>query len=239
MIKKALTAGILVFYMALSAFCPGQEQKESGNQFPEIYFSEGYLAGICALEGIDETVTAIESVSDIKERKSVYARYFKLAGEYETKGEGDNGKKAAEVTISPEDRARYLLIAVNCFDIASRSPVWKLKNEAREGLERCRHKLMSVKPSGAEDKYMMLQRCIDVDADRNSKNREAKLTAYFERAREYEEKANKSVDKESKKEYIEAALNFYSMVNTFTKDKNLQKQANDARTRLVQALSKL
>ncbi len=220
-----------VFLLIFNSFC--EEEKKDTKQLPDKYFTEDYLYSISFLQGMTETIEAIESL-DMAARKPAYMRYLELGNEYESKAESVKGKakELSEQTALDEQRGD-LLIAINCFEIVSRSSIFDLKDNAQRGVKKCRNKLVSLKSGDYEDQYLILQRCIDVDQDSNLKEREKKIRAYYERGKEYEDKANK----EHNQKDFQAALDFYGMAASYTKDPELKKQANDARTRCVKILS--
>jgi len=224
---------IISLSLVFNVFC------EEKNVLPERYFSEDYLYGICFLQGLNETVKAVDSLN-MDARRAAYVRYLDMANEYEAKAELAKGKtEGGPGQISPEEQRRSLLIALNCFEIVAKSPVFELKGNGERGIKRCRNKLLALKPGEFEDQYLILQRCIDVDQNPDVKKKEEELRAYYERAKEYEDKAGKASDKEYKRKNVLAALDFYGIVVSFTKDGDLKKQANDARIRCVKMMANL
>lgn len=227
---------MITLSFVFNSFC---EEKKDGGALPERYFSEDYLYSTCFLQGLNETVKAVDSL-DMDAKKSAYVRYLDMANEYEAKAELAKGKaQEGHGQPSPDEQRRDLLIALNCFEIVAKSPIFELKGNGERGIKRCRAKLLALKPSEFEDQYLVLQRCIDVDQNPDVKKKEEELRAYYERAKEYEDKANKASDKEYKRKNVLAALDFYGIVVSFTKDIDLKKQANDARTRCVKMMTNL
>ncbi|MFA5165281.1 MAG: hypothetical protein WC481_06945 [Candidatus Omnitrophota bacterium] len=203
-------------------------------QLPEKYFAEDYLYGICFIQGLNETIKAIESL-DLSSRRPTYVRYLEMANEYESMA--DNKKsKDGNGQLLPDDQRRYLLIALNCFELVSKSSVLEIKGSGEKGIKRCREKLLSLKADEFEDQFLVLQRCIDIDQSQDVKKKEEKLLAYYQRGKEYEDKADKSSDNGYKKKNYLAALDFYGIVVSFTKDKDLKKQAGEAKVRCIKAM---
>ena len=223
-----------VILFSFSVLCRAEE-KVVNYKLAEKYFSENYLYTINEIEGIKETVNAIESL-DLLARKPAYVRYFDLGDEYEgkvsTKEEKGKNENAPE-----KDRRKYLIIAINCYEIVSRSQIADLQDRAKKAVKRCRQRFVSSNPGEFEDALEILQRCIDISEDPSKENKQSKLKGYLGRGNQCEEMANQATDLVMKKKYAGSALDFYGIVSQYTEDEELRKQANDARLRMLQLLA--
>ena len=206
------------------------ESTTESEKLPDLYFDEDYIYNLHPKWERNEIVVAIEAL-DPKTRETYYQRYFDMAVDYE--------KRAEDIDIVLVDKKKFLVLSINCFQIAKHSSLKEVKKHASEGLLRCRDKLVDLEIGESEDNAIIMQRCMYIDSIKDKKKKTEELQSYFKVAQDFENKVKKAPGKSMKEKYLRSALAYYGMVSFFTKDEETRRLADEARLRCIKMLQKL
>ena len=196
-------------------------------KLPDLCFEEDYIYQLHPKYEKNEVVVIIETF-DPKIAEAYYQRYLTMAVDYE--------KKAEYVGTVLVNKKRFLVLSIDCFQIAKYSSLKEVKKSAGEGLLRCRKKLVNSEIKGVEDGVTIMQRWLYVNDLEDEKEKREELQFYFKVAQDFEKQARTESAKETKKKYLEAAIRYYDIVCSFTKDEETERLAEEAILRYIKML---
>jgi len=196
-------------------------------KIPDLCFKEDYIYNLHPKYEKNEIVVVIEAL-DPKTRETYYQRYLNMAVDYE--------KKAEYADTVLVNKKRFLVLSINCFQIAKHSSLKEVEKGAREGLLRCREKLVNLEIKDVEDGVIIMQRWLYVNSLKDERKKREELQFYFKVAQDFEKQARTESVKETKKKYLEAAIRYYDIVCSFTKDEEIKRLAEEASLRYIKML---